>query len=255
VPDGANNQSNRQQDAARQIPLRPRRASPVVIVCRQILAESRDRFLLALLGKSTNLPWMKYREIEIIRELLTALKPARCLEWGAGYSTLLFPAQLEKGAQWLSVEHDEEWARRIQTQNQRPNVRVILAAPNRPDWAATSRDGTYEDFRNYIEYPTPFAPFDFILVDGRARNACLSKAQELLTARGVVVLHDANRTSYHEAFPRFAHQLFFGDGRRQGGVWVGSTGIGLTDLLDLDTHDRVWRIHRGIRKLTHLKLK
>lgn len=50
---------------------------------------------------------MRYREIDLISEVIERLNPAMVLEWGSGYSTLYFPKKLSKEAKWLSVEHKD----------------------------------------------------------------------------------------------------------------------------------------------------
>ena len=41
-------------------------------------------------------PYMRYREIEVVEEILYNLQPTSCLEWGAGSSTLFFPPKLHR---------------------------------------------------------------------------------------------------------------------------------------------------------------
>ncbi|MCH7498210.1 MAG: hypothetical protein IH971_10205 [Candidatus Marinimicrobia bacterium] len=75
-------------------------------------------------------PWMKYREILIIEELLTNLQPQRCLEWGAGYRTLYYSRYLpNESARWIAVEHDEEWAANVRSMNTDPRVEAVHVAP------------------------------------------------------------------------------------------------------------------------------
>ncbi len=53
------------------------------------------------------------------------------------------------------------------------------------------QDGAYADLADYIEYAEQFAPYDLILVDGRAHNHCIPKAFGLIKPERVLVLHDA----------------------------------------------------------------
>lgn len=187
-------------------------------------------------------PWMRYRELEVLEELLTNLAPGRCLEWGSGYSTLHFPNLLSADTTWLSIEHNRDWHTEIAGRLTRDRVELICVPPNREPWTDDNNDGAYDDLADYIEAVAERGPFDFILVDGRARVACLEKAFELVTDAGVVCLHDANRTYYHEPFARFAEQMFFGDYRKgEGGLWFGSKGTNLTTLVREDHHRALWR--------------
>jgi hypothetical protein len=54
---------------------------------------------------------MREWEIQIIKNILTKLKPRKCLEWGSGYSTVYFPKIA--GCKWISIEHDQIWFAKI----------------------------------------------------------------------------------------------------------------------------------------------
>lgn len=102
------------------------------------------------------------------------------------------------------------------------NVNLVHVPPNQFPWSDADGDGTYEDLIDYVEYPGRSAPFGFILVDGRARRACLLKAHSLLTDDGVVVLHDAGRRYYHDSFAPYESQILLRDDREDEiGLWIG----------------------------------
>ena len=92
--------------------------------------EQRDK-LFGKRFKPWNRPWMRYREIDVIRELLGSLRPMSCLEWGTGRSTLYFPPMVPAGASWIAIEHDGEWARKIQNSQSVPNLQVCHVPPHR----------------------------------------------------------------------------------------------------------------------------
>src|SRR5205085_3846745 len=96
--------------------------------------------------------------------------PTRCLQWGAGLSTLRFPALVPSETRWLTVEHDRRWAEVVRRANPRPNVATALVAPDKPDWSGDGPDAAY---KSYIAYPSSFGPYDFVLVDGRARASAM----------------------------------------------------------------------------------
>lgn len=194
-------------------------------------------------------PWMVYEEIHIIEEILLNLRPKNCLEWGAGYSTLNFSKLLGKDAHWTSIEHERSWAEKIIGLNQDQNVRVIYIAPNRSPWTDQFRDGAYTDLADYIEYPDKLGKLDFILIDGRARKDCLIKALTLIDDRGIVVLHDANRRYYHGPFSSYKYQALFNDKRKnEGGLWVGSKGRDINEILNVPKHKKLWRIYDNWEK-------
>jgi hypothetical protein len=155
-------------------------------------------------------------------------------------------------ATWLAVEHDEEWAEKIAGLSTRPGVTVAHVPPNHQPWTDEHGDGSYDDLADYVEYPTSYGPFDFILVDGRARSSCLAKAADLVSAGGLVVLHDAQRTYYHEGVRGYerAVSFHFHDRRKRGlrerALWIGSTVRPIEDVLDVARHQRIWRLYDAI---------
>jgi len=191
---------------------------------------------------------MRPYEEDLLRELLRGLQPARSLEWGGGLSTLQFPALLPTGARWTAVEHDTAWAKQLATMISRPGVEVKHVPANSP---TVTGDGTAAEFANYLDAGAADGPYDFIFIDGRARAACVTRAFDLLTPAGIVVLHDANRDAYLDACTRYPKQLLFRDGRRggrrpAGGVWLGGKERDPATLIDLELHRRVWAFYSGL---------
>jgi len=224
-------------------------------ILTQICKEYRDKILEKAFNIKKTKPWMKYREIEIIEEILKNLQPQKALEWGSGYSTTYFPKILNENAMWLSVEHDEKWATKVKNVNRNPSVEIFHVHPNHFPWTDKFGDGAYSDLINYVEFPSKFGNFDFILIDGRARKDCLVKAYELVKDNGVVVLHDATREYYHEPFKLYKHQVLFQDYRKDGsGLWVGSKGIDIKVVLDVDKHRKVWQIYDKVGKVLKYKV-
>lgn len=220
-------------------------------VTSQVLRRNRTR-LRKRLGLPRAGAWMRPYEEDLILDVLTILQPRRCLEWGGGYSTLNFPDLLPADATWTSVEHDRAWAESLSSQIRRPGVTVRFVPPDLPDFTG---DGDAKSFASYLAAAKDGAPYDFILVDGRARADCIETARGLLSPEGVLVLHDANRGAYLGATKGFAHQALFQDRRARrgtrvaGGVWLGSHGCDLDRRLPLDLHRRVWAFYRGIGRL------
>ncbi|HKP97260.1 MAG TPA: hypothetical protein VJ385_16040 [Fibrobacteria bacterium] len=219
---------------------------PLHVFLDQAVREYRDKVMERILRKQVRKPWMKYREIGIMEDLLNTLRPLRALEWGAGYGTSHFSRLLPPGGEWIAVEHDPEWAERIRAEVP-ANVRVYAVPPEKNHWLPAEGDGSYGDFRNYVEFPARFGDYDFILVDGRAREACLRQARYLLAEGGVVVLHDANRDFLHKPWELYPRQIFFQDYRRySGGIWIGSVDRDISSLMDLGRHRRIWSIYNAL---------
>ena len=208
-----------------------------------VFNEQRDKILRSHV-QMTKKPWMKYREIEIIKEIIMRLCPRRCLEWGTGYSTLFFPDLIDTTSIWTSIEHNKKWAGKIRNMNSRPNVEIHYIPANRRPWRDAYGDGTYHEFKNYVDFPSGMEYFDLILVDGRAREPCLYKAHELIGEQGVVILHDANREKYHAPFDRFPDHLLFRDYREDvGGLWLGSKGGEIGGVLNVTRQVELWKLY------------
>ena len=81
------------------------------------------------------------------------------------------------------------------------DLRYYLMPPNLPRFSSQwSKDGMFWEFEDYAMAPVE-APFDVILVDGRARVSCIKRVlrDRLLTEDGHLFLHDACSDYYQEA--------------------------------------------------------
>ena len=143
--------------------------------------------------------------------------------------------------------------KKIKSLNKDYRVKIYLIQPNKYPWSDEYGDGDYSDLRDYVEYPTKLGEFDFILIDGRARKYCLMKAYELLSDKGIVVLHDANRTYYHEPFRLFNHSLLFTDYREGwGGVWIGSKKLKLENVINTSKYTKLWKVINKFGKILRI---
>ncbi len=198
-------------------------------------------------------PLIKYRELDIIEDILMKHRPLKCLEWGSGYSTIYFPSLLNKRSKWISVEHDKYWANQIHELNKNPIVMIFHIPPNNSKWTDKNQDGSYFDLKDYVEFPSKFGKFDFILIDGRARTSCLDKAHDLLDNNGLVVLHDSNRKYYHEALKYFKQGILFEDYRvDSGGVWIGSMDVDIRKLINVERYKSLWNFYNKIGRIIKL---
>lgn len=222
------------------------------VILSQIGQDLRFRFCRRILGEDPIWPWMKPREVEMILDLLERFRPRRILEWGSGYGTLYFSRACPGFETWISIEHQSEWARVMDGLNRDPRVKIVQieAVDSRSSDLSPDlpKDGSSDAFRSYIEYPTTLEPFDLILVDGRARVACLRRAPSFLNGEGVLILHDASRAEYHPLPGDFADSLLFQDYRAEGGVWIASQNKSISELINLPHHLSVWEFYRKYGK-------
>lgn len=106
------------------------------------------------------------------------------LEWGSGLSTMAI-ATLVKSV--ISIEHNFQWAVEMKAKVPK-NVFLHFIEPNNSDY---KDDGTYEDFKDYIDFPRSLqTKFDLIFIDGRARMECVKASIDLISPSGIIVIHD-----------------------------------------------------------------
>lgn len=173
------------------------------------------------MGAAEALPvYMDPIEFSQLLAIVHALAPKRCLEWGSGGSTRALLERCPFIEQYVSVEHDGEWYKQVRQQVHDPRLDLHHVAPDKPmgpgqhshpeivAWDANA-EVDREVLAQYIGYPATLGQeFDFVLVDGRARRFCLAAGWELLRRGGVMVLHDAQRTQYHDAVQALGPALF-----------------------------------------------
>ena len=100
-------------------------------------------------------------------------KNDKVLEYGSGESTSQISNRVKE---LISIEHQKEWFEKIKL-DKTENSQIYLVEPNLP-YSEGNHCGTYEEFRDYIEFPIKYGPYDVILIDGRARVHCASIRKE-----------------------------------------------------------------------------
>jgi hypothetical protein len=121
-------------------------------------------------------------------------KNKKVLEYGSGQSTIEIS---EKCKEIISIEHQEEWYNK-NISKKPSNCEIILRKPSLP-YIEGFHDGTYDEFKDYIEVSLSRAPYDIILIDGRARVGCASICKLLGNKQTIVFIHDFERPEYQEA--------------------------------------------------------
>ena len=186
-------------------------------------------------------PWIPF---VARRWLARQLRPGlRVFEWGSGGSTMFLARRV---AQLVSVEHDAEWYELVRgrlaalgTNGARegaprsaPSYRLILPRPLLAGEITAYGSGqpgqTHLDFEAYVraieEFPDAF--FDLILIDGRARLACLGAALGKVRVGGHILLDNSNYPRYEGKLgcpANFERRDFPGVSPYRGAVWTQST--------------------------------
>lgn len=138
----------------------------------------------------------------VMRHFMEKLNPRNVLEWGPGRSTLMLAESLPD-AEIFSIEHTPQWHERLVTLAQTyPSVTTIHELIT----VEPGKAGKYVTAPLYLD-----RKFDLIFIDGRMRTDCIAIARQVLNQNGVVLLHDANRTTYHQAFRFFGPAVTVND--------------------------------------------
>lgn len=162
---------------------------------RSLLAIYDVRELVAL-----DTPWWTFEAAELVAAHLDERPGARVFEWGSGASTAWLSRRADEV---VAVEHDAEWADQV-----RPLVGDVAEVVTVPPVPATAGSGVLSrkpgfvglDFTDYVaaidEQP---GVFDLIVIDGRAREACLVRAVPHLADDGLIVFDNVDRRRYRDA--------------------------------------------------------
>jgi tRNA A58 N-methylase Trm61 len=145
------------------------------------------------------LPWMNYK---VINYLVTheLIKGKKVFEYGSGTSTHFW---LKMGAKELvSVEHDEDFYK-LNLESLSQICNYVLAKPeiysesNKSNFFNSDVDKGYS-YQNYVNYINNYEDnyFDIIVIDGRARNACLAICISKLSPDGIIIFDNSNRERY-----------------------------------------------------------
>ncbi len=127
------------------------------------------------------------KESKLIEPYLT--KGARVLEYGSGAST---KEVADKVGILVTIEHNRDWFDKVK-ENLPDNTKIYFKPPTGLKWGT---DGTYEQFKDYIESPKGL--FDVIIIDGRARVGCAKYCKNIANKNTIIFVHDYQRKEYKE---------------------------------------------------------
>jgi hypothetical protein len=147
-------------------------------------------------------PWWTYGAIGLVEEHLRRCGGnARVFEYGSGASSLWLAA---RSGEVHTVEHDAWFADVMRgalarsASGARVTLHEVLAEEMDRPITRSGRRG--EDTVDYTKYARsveiPGGLFDLVVVDGRARVACMEEALSHLAPGGLLVFDDAQRPRY-----------------------------------------------------------
>jgi len=149
-----------------------------------------------------DVPWWTYRAIDVVEAWLEARpRPVRVFEYGSGASTVWLSRRADEVH---SVEHHRGFGEHIaETLVRSPNVHLLIVAPvssATPQVPSAKEGAAGLDFTDYVAtIDVVGGRFDLVVIDGRAREACLARALPHLADDGVIVFDNTRRRRYRDA--------------------------------------------------------
>ncbi len=161
------------------------------------------------------IPWLTYKTIRWLKKNIN--KDMIVFEYGSGGSTLFFAERVKK---IFSVEHNRnfyEYLSKIIRENKFNNITYILKEPEisknpeneffKSSFSPEFKGLSFEKYVKIIEdFPDNY--FDLILIDGRARVACMKYAVKKLKKKGIIILDNSERKRYKEGINRYLKNFF-----------------------------------------------
>ena len=154
-----------------------------------------------------DVPWWTYSAIDEIEAFLHTHPQARVFEYGSGASTVWLS---KRAGEVKSVEHDKSWHALVSERLSRANpgknsnytlIEADTAVPGTDPVYLSEKSGyaglSFETYARAILHEDGL--FDVIVIDGRARGACLRHAVQKLSADGIIVFDNSKRQRYQEA--------------------------------------------------------
>ncbi len=178
-------------------------------------------------GMVSCVPWIPFLAIEFLEAIL---KPdMKVFEWGSGGSTVFFAQRVSR---IVSIEHDREWYGKVGgSLGAVGNAECHLIEPEYGTIAECKSDvlayfsdsvpGT--NFKAYASAIDDYAPFDVVVIDGRARPSCVMHAHRKVRAGGFLLLDNSDRSYYERSVREFLgtweRATFLGSGPHTTSRW------------------------------------
>lgn len=148
-----------------------------------------------------DIPWWTYDAIDAVEAWLRDREGARVFEFGSGASSLWLS---RRAREVRSVEHAAGFYEYMRPAfGAQENLAVELVEPvasEHPSVPSQKEGHSGLDFADYVgAIDRAGGTFDLVVVDGRARAACLARALRFLAPDGLVVFDNSRRARYRPA--------------------------------------------------------
>lgn len=149
-----------------------------------------------------DVPWWTYKAIDAVGLWLsTQSAPMRAFEYGSGASTIWLARRFDEVH---SVEHHRGFGEMMSGELEKfshVSLRIIdpVATPT-PTIGSRKEGHAGLDFTDYVRsIDSVDGKFNLIVIDGRAREACLEAAKGRLAPGGIIVFDNSMRRRYRRA--------------------------------------------------------
>jgi Methyltransferase domain len=154
-----------------------------------------------------DLPWWTFDSADQVASYLREHPDARVFEWGSGASTLWLAA---RAGSVHSVEHHAGWASQLAPRlPDNVTLRVVEPVESATPVVPSAKPGHAGlDFADYVAAIEDVeGTFDVVVIDGRAREACLERAVDRLSPEGIIVFDNVDRRRYVDAIGTLGNRV------------------------------------------------
>lgn len=162
-----------------------------------------------------DVPWWSYGAIDAVGSWLSQRsEPVRVYEYGSGASTFWLA---RRTAEVHSVEHHRGFGEMMAgalADTENVTLRIVEPVASAHPQVGSAKEGHGgQDFSGYVgSIDLLDGDFDLIIIDGRAREACLANAIPRLASGGLIVFDNSRRRRYRRAITvaGLAESRYFG---------------------------------------------
>lgn len=169
---------------------------------RRHWAYSLTRVHNSLAIAELDVPWWTYKAIDAVGLWLsTQSTPLRAFEYGSGASTIWLARRFDEVH---SVEHHRGFGEMMSNEVEKlrqVELRIVEAVATPLPTIGSRKEGHAGlDFTDYVRSIEAIdGKFNLIVIDGRAREACLEAAKDRLAPGGIIVYDNSMRRRYRRA--------------------------------------------------------
>ena len=152
------------------------------------------------------LPWISHRALKRLEEIIHS--EMNVLEYGSGGSTLFLADRVK---QLISIEHDKSWAEIVSIKIKNHSNKKLYYIPADESCVEDEFRSNYgmsysgKCFKTYSLKVLELADdsLDLLIIDGRARPACLKYAHKKVSPGGYILFDNSDRVEYQASITTY----------------------------------------------------